>query len=452
MAKNMTQGNIFKCLLQFSIPLILSGLLQQLYGWADAFIVGRVVGEVALGAVGATGMIVNFFIMAITGFTAGLSILSANHYGRNEVEPIKGILSSFSVVLASVSLMVAAVCVWKTDAILIKMNTPAELFDMSRDYLLVIFAGIPCLALYNVYSAVLRGMGDSKAPFWSIVVSAITNVALDIVFVAGFHWGVTGAAIATVAAQFMMVVFIVWYTVRRYPMLSFVPGRGAMDLEMLKAGAKLGVPTAIQYSVTSFGSVILQQFMNGFGRVTVTAITTAYRVDTVIMLPIVNLSSAISTITAQNLGVGNRKRAQKAFAVGIAMEAGIALVLSALMMTCGGWFVSLFGVSTAVSDLGAQFFKTISWFYLAFGLSMGMRGFLDGTGDVVFTGIASMSSLAIRIFLSYLWAPNFGNMVIAYAEACAWCYLVLVCLLRYLWKSRQLEKMKEKSCHPVADS
>ena len=231
MAKNMTQGNIFKCLLQFTIPLIMRGLLQQLYGWVDAFIVGRIVGEVALGGVGATGMISNFFIMALTGFTAGLSILAAHHYGRNEMEPIRGLLSSFTMVLAVVSAVIAAICIWQTETILARMNTPAELFDMSRDYLMVIFAGVPCLALYNVYSGILRGMGDSKAPFWSIVVSAVTNVVLDLVFVAGFHWGVTGAAVATVAAQLMMVVFIVWYTISRYPTLRFTPGPGAMDRE-----------------------------------------------------------------------------------------------------------------------------------------------------------------------------------------------------------------------------
>lgn len=438
MARDMTQGNLAGNLIRFSIPLILSGLLQQLYNWADAFIVGHVEGELALGAIGATGVISNLFVTVITGFTVGLTVQTAQYYGRGERERMKDVLSSFVLVVGSLFLAAGLLAVWQSGNILRLMDTPEDLFEIALDYLRTVLLGVPFLAVYNVYSAVLRGMGDSKAPFFSIIVSAVSNVVLDLLFVGWFRWGAWGAALATVLAQGLMTAFLVCYTVRRYAALRFWIGRRAVNGLELCRGAALGVPTAIQSSISSCGGIILQNFMNGFGTATVTAITTAYRVDLVMMLPILNLGSGISTVAAQNLGAGDIGRARKALSVGLAMETVISLLLTVLMATCGGALIAMFGVSGEAEEIGRQFFRSIAGFYLAFGLSTALRGYLEGIGDVLFTSMASIAALGLRILLSYGLAEPCGMMIIAYAEGVSWIVLVLVNLARYAWKRRSV--------------
>lgn len=440
MAKDMTQGNLARTLISFSVPLIFSGLLQQLYNWADAFIVGNVEGGLALGAIGATGTISNFCIMAITGFTLGLSILSAQLYGQREMEKVRNVLSSFTFVVGGVFLLLGGLGILFTGEILRLLHTPEDIFEISRGYLRIILCGIPCLAVYNVYSAVLRGIGDSKAPFLAVIVSAVTNVTLDIIFVALLRYGAKGAAVATVIAQVLMTGFTVIYTVRRYPELRYRPNLYMIDKEILRRGAALGTPTAIQSSISSLGSMALQNFMNGFGTPTVTAITTAYRVDTVMMLPIINLGSGIATVVAQNMGVGNYRRARRTWYVGAVMIALISLLLSVLMMTAGGSLIAMFGVSQEEVEIGARFFRGIACFYLFFGFATSMRGFLEGMGDVLYTSITGMLALGVRIILSYGLADQFGRMIIAYAEAISWMTMILLYFVRLIWKKQSFEK------------
>ena len=202
-------------LITFSLPLILSGILQQLYNWADAFIVGNVEGERALAAVGATTTVINFYLMAITGFTLGLSILVGQRFGGGRTDSVPQVLSTFSVTLGVFFAILAAVGIWLTSPILHLLHTTPDTVLLAEAYLRIIFLGIPFLAVYNVYSAALRGMGDSRAPFLAVLISSVVNVALDLYFVAVLHWGVSGAAIATVVSQAAMTVFIILYAVKK---------------------------------------------------------------------------------------------------------------------------------------------------------------------------------------------------------------------------------------------
>jgi len=179
-----TSRSIALILIRFSLPLIFSGILQQLYSWVDAYIVGNIVGETALAAVGATGTIVNFFLMLITGFTLGLAILFGQKYGASERSELSIILSTFVLLLGTIAVILCAVSIYFTRPILTLLNTTPDSLDMAFDYLRIIFIGIPFLAVYNVYSAALRGIGDSRAPFWAVLISSVVNIILDILFVA----------------------------------------------------------------------------------------------------------------------------------------------------------------------------------------------------------------------------------------------------------------------------
>ncbi|MBQ3963991.1 MAG: MATE family efflux transporter [Firmicutes bacterium] len=478
--------SITRELIAFSIPLVLSGLLQQLYSWVDAFIVGNIVGEGALAAIGLTGAVNQLFIFGITGFAAGINILAARHYGGGNLRIQKHILYTFSIVLTAAVLLLAVSCTGAADAILRLLSTPEDIFADASTYLRIILCGMPFLALYNVYCAVLRGMGDSTLPLYSIVVSSAVNLVLDLLFVWGLSWGVAGAALATFIAQAAMTGYTVLRSLSKYPYLRFTykesqessasgyPASGdssglwqqqddgtfhpsheaAMSpkfrKDILRQGLALAAPITIQSIINALGCLVLQGFMNTFGSMTVAAITTAYRVDMVLLLPVVNLTTGISTLTSQNIGAGRPDRAQEVLKAGSKLMAAIAVVLTAVIFLFGKYFILLFGVSRETAELGGAFFTRLAAFYIIFSLAQAFRGYLEGRGDVLFSGLNAIAALILRIILSYALVGLFYNMVIAYAEGFSWAFMLALYMMRYQKiKNRPLGPTKNDPADPA---
>lgn len=432
MAVNMTEGNILKNLIKFSIPLILSGIMHQLYNWADSFIVGNVEGQNALASIGTTTYINAIFMVIIIGFTMGLSILAGQQYGRGEDTKLVQDLSTFTIVLGGISIIVTILGYLSSNSILNILHTPEEIFKNASDYLKIIMIGIPFIAVYNIYSAVLRGMGDSKAPMYSILISTIINIFLDIVFVYYFRFGVKGAAFATVFSQIIMALFIIFYTVKTYEYLKFRIEKNSVDIVILKEGIKLGLPVAIQSSVNSIGYLALQNFMNGFGVNTVAAITTCYKADSLVMMPIHNLSSSISTFVAQNIGAKNTKRAKECVNTGLKIMATMSLLLAVIMLFVGVKLIYLFGLRDESLEIGRNYFISECRFYVILGIGMTFKGYLEGRGDVKFTSVVGVLTLMIQIVFSYILVGFYSNMVIAYAEGYAWTFETVLFIIRYL--------------------
>lgn len=439
MGKDMTRGNIVKVLLLFTIPLVLSGLFQQLFNWVDAFIVGNVEGELPLASIGATTAIYNLCITAIIGFTSGLSVLSAQNHGKREFWKMRETLFSFMVILGAFFLIVSGLGIAFTTPIVEILDTPERLRVIASQYLKIMLMGVPFLAIYNVYTGVLRGAGDSKAPFVSIIISSIANVILDILFVAVLRQGAAGVAVATVISQIAMTLYIIGYTERTYPYLKYRIDKKIFEKLNMQTGARFGVPPTIQASISSIGNIILQKFMNGFGEQTIAAITTAYRVDSVIFLPIVNFGSGVATVVAQNIGAENEERAKKTLKIGLVMIAVISLCISVFIFFLGENLLALFGLSAESVAIGKTFFRTLAPFYLIYGFSMVIRGYVEGCGDMVFSSVVGITSLIVRIAASYLFVHVFATKIIALSEGFSWIILLAIYLLRY-WKKEQKVK------------
>ena len=439
MSGDMVRGGLAKSLIRFSIPLVLSGVLQQMYAWADAFVVGNLVGEGALAAIGATTALNNLFVMAITGLALGVSLLSAQLYGQGAKGEMEKLLATFTLTFGGVFLVLAGAGSLTAGTLLALIHTPGDIAGQAEEYLQIVLLGLPFVAVYQVYAAVLRGMGESKAPLYAVLAAALINVGLDLVLVGPCRMGVKGAAAATLAAQGMMAAFM-WFYAARYRALRLPhwKTRGWIEGALLRKGIGLGLPIAIQSSISSLGSVALQNFMNGFGSATVAAITTAYRVDTVIMLPVTNLSAGISTAAAQNIGARKPERARRALAVGSAMMMVVTAALAMLVAAVGGNLIAMFGVTAEATAIGRSFFRSISIFYPIYGLAMALRGYLEGIGDVLFSSGVGLSALGLRICLSYGLADIMGNQIISYAEAASWWAMLLLFALRFLWKKSRV--------------
>ena len=433
--KDMTQGNIAKVLLLFTIPLVLSGVFQQLFNWVDAFIVGNVEGELSLASIGATTAIYNLCITVIIGFTSGLSVLAAQHHGKRKFWEMRESLFSFACVLGGIFLTVAVLGMMFTTSIVTILDTPEKLILLASRYLRIMLLGVPFLAVYNVYSGILRGAGDSKAPFVSILISSLANVVLDILFIVVLGKGVAGAAIATVISQIAMTLFLVFYTEKNYPYLKYRLDKKIFEKDNILEGASFGVPPTIQASISSMGNIILQRFMNSFGEQTIAAITTAYRVDSVIFLPIVNFGSGVATVVAQNIGAENEERAKRTLKIGLIIITLISLSLTLFTFFFGEHLLAMFGLSADSVGIGKTFFRTLAPFYIIYGFSMVIRGYVEGTGDMVFSSVAGVLSLFARIAGSYLLVELLAGDVIAISEGLSWIVLLGIYMVRY-WRNK----------------
>ena len=421
-------------LLHFSLPLILGGILQQLYSWVDAFIVGHAEGDLQLGAIGATNVATSLFIHMILGFTLGLSILAAQEFGRGNREKIRRILHTFLPLMGLLCTLLAGVSIVAAKAFLHLLATPDEIFGYSLSYLRIALLGMPLLAVYNTYAAILRAMGNTKVAFYAILISAAFNFVLDMLLVVVLPYGVEGAAAATVIAQLTMALFIVFYTRRKYPDLVRSSG---FDRAAFSEGLSFGLPPMVQNSITSLGTLVLQNFMNGFGAVTVLAITTAYRVDTMLLLPVFNLAAAISNLIARSKGAGEGEKITKYLKSGLALMLAVTLVLTLLVYLLGAEFIAIFGVGGEAVLIGRQFFRDLAIFYMLFGTAQALRGALEGIGDITYCSAIGILTLGLRILFSYLLKAGMDQRAIAFAEGYSWICMLLLFVLRVAQKRRE---------------
>lgn len=425
-------------MLRFGLPLMMSGVLQQLYSWADAFIIGHAEGGMQLAAVGATTSLYGFLSNTILGLTLGLSIMAAQHVGAGRRERIRGVLSSFLPLLFAGYGLVALGVSFFLEPVLAVMDTPLEILADALAYLRIILLGVPFLACYNLYAALLRALGNTKAAFYAVLLSSCVNVALDILFVMVLSLGVAGAAAATVLSQIGMTVFIALYAAAKEPEILRPAAFRLPDRSVLSEGVRFAAPPAIKNSVTSFGHLTLQGFMNSFGATTVLAVTTAYRVDSITLLPIVNLGAAISIIAAQASGARDRKRIRACLKTGLILMLVISGLLAAVMFAFGALFIQFFGVTGDALWQGSVFFRDLSLFYPVFGISIVLQSVLEGIGDISFCSVIGVVSLALRIVLSFGMRPFFAERTIALAEGSVWVVTMAVFALRIAMRKKKL--------------
>lgn len=423
---DMTKGPLARNLILFCIPLLLGSLLQQLFGWADAFILGNSVGETALAAIGASGALTNFFLNAVIGFTSGVTILSANYFGRGDLSVQRSIFHTFLVTLVGAAIMLCTGIAVFAEPFLRLLDVPGDIFDQTLEYARIIILGVPFLAIYNTQAAVLRGVGDSRAPLYAVAISVVTNIGLDLLLMNVFGLGIVGAAIATVTAQVLMAVFLVLYAGRAHEALAWDPWKDRFDATLLKEGASLALPLTVQNVIVSAGNLLLTRFMNGFGSATVAGITTSYTIDGLIMLPLQSLATGIATAVSQNEGAREYERSDSCIALGLATSVVFSTIPALLVRFFGGDLVALFGVSAEVTAIGAGFFRAIAFFYIVNGIAGALRGYVEGRGWALFSGVTGVLTLLVRISLSYALVGTYGNMVIAYAEAFSWVFLACV--------------------------
>ena len=306
--KELTSGSPMKLILGFAVPLLFGMLFQQFYSLMDTIIVGRYLGVTALAAVGATGSI-NFLIIGFCqGICNGFGLPVAQRFGARDYDGVRKYVGNSAILSVLIGGVLTALTVIFCRQILVLMQTPSDIIDLSYNYIVVIFAGIPAIILYNILSSYLRSLGDSITPVIFLIVAAVLNIGLDLFFIICLHWGVFGAAFATVLSQAVSGVLCLFVIIRKFDILHLKRSDWVLDASYVRNLLIMGLPMGLQYSITAIGSVILQTAVNTLGSGAVAAMTAGSRISMFMMCPFDALGSTMATYGGQNVGAGKYDR------------------------------------------------------------------------------------------------------------------------------------------------
>ncbi len=403
MTQDLTTGNITRKIVLFALPLMLGNVLQQFYNLVDTLIVGRFLGADALAAVGASYTLMTFLTSIILGLCIGSSAYFAIQFGRGDANKLKtGIFLSF--ILIGVIAIVLNIFVFAgVDWIIKVLQVPEKIWQSMREYLVYVFGGIFAIFLYNYFANLLRAIGNSLIPLLFLGGAVVLNVALDTIFVVVFHWGIMGAAVATVISQYLSGLGLFIYCLAKCRKLR--PAREDMrwDADILKSIFQLSFLTCLQQSVMNFGILMVQGLVNSFGEIVMAAFAVAVKIDTIAYMPVQDFGNAFSTFVAQNYGAGKRERIWQGIKKSVQGVAVFCVVISGCVCAFAGPLMQIFvnGSSGAVIAVGVGYLRIEAAFYLGIGLLFLLYGYYRAVEKPGMSLVLTICSLGTRVVLAY---------------------------------------------------
>lgn len=388
----MTEGPIWKNLLFFAIPLLIGNLFQQLYNTVDSMIVGNFVGRHALAAVGTTENIINAFIGFFFGLGAGSSVVISQYYGAQDDLMVSRSVQTTITAAIILSLACAVGSQFLLPTFLRITAIPDDVYNEAFSYLKIIFYGMPGLLIYNLGSAIMRAVGDSRRPLYFLLFSTISNITLDLFFVAKLGWGVEGAAVATIVSQYAAAILVMAVLTIESGSYRIKWGSLGIDWKIFSQIFRIGLPGSIQMTITATSNVFVQSYINDFGSAVMGGWASYSKIDKVCMLPMMSISMAASTFVGQNLGAGLVDRAQRGVKVGSRLSLGIALPIIAIVIAFREQIVMLFNQDPLVVEYGSLFIGLNMIFFVFMGRNQILSGSLRGAGNTKIPVLLMMSS------------------------------------------------------------
>ena len=422
MYQDLAKGSITKGLLLFAAPMVAGNLLQQLYNIADTLIVGQALGRNALASVGSAFTLMTFLTSVFLGLSMGAGALFSIYQGRGDQTALRRAAAhAFALILAVTLVLALAVYLW-VDPILRFLQIPSELYGAMRTYLLIIFAGLLATFLYNFFACLLRAVGNSVVPLWFLGISALLNIGLDLLFVPVLHFGVAGAAAATVIAQYVSGGGLTLYTILRCREL--LPRRADLrwDGGILREILDLSLLTCAQQSAMNFGILLVQRLVDSFGPITMAAFAAAVKIDAFAYLPVQEFGNAFSTFSAQNYGAGQSDRLRQGLRQATAVSAAFSCAVAALVVVFARPLMGLFvqAGDTAVIACGVRYLRIEGTFYAAIGCLFLLYGFYRAVQRPGMSVVLTVVSLGTRVALAYALAGPVGEVGIWAAIPIGW--------------------------------
>lgn len=434
MNQDLTVGKPQTVLWKFCMPLFGSIIFQQLYNIADSLVAGKFVGENALAAVGNSYEITLIFIAFAFGCNMGCSVVVSRLFGAKDFKRMKTAVSTACIFSAAVCLLLMLIGIAGSDFLLQLIQTPGEVFADSKLYLDIYIWGLPFVFFYNIATGIFSALGDSKTPFYFLAVSSLSNIAVDIWFVTSFQMGVAGVAWATFLCQGVSCVLALLVVFRRLHRMETGQKAPLFDNQLLKQLVVIAIPSTLQQSFISFGNIIIQGIINGFGAPVMAGYSAAVKLNNLVITSFTTLANGISNYTAQNIGANKLPRIRQGFHAGIRMVWTLSLPLSLLYFFFGGYALRLFmKVPTQLAmQTGILYLRILSPFYFVVSAKLVADGILRGAGRMKQFMIATFTDLVLRVLLAFCFSGTaLGATGIWCAWPVGWCVATVLSLLAY---------------------
>lgn len=432
---DMTSGSPVKMILSFTFPIFIGNVFQQFYNMADAVIVGKFVGTQALAAVGSTGTIMFLIYGFVVGMTAGFTVLTAQKFGAGDMKAMRQTVAGASILSLIVGLILTAAFMILMKPWLMAMNTPADIFADAYAYIMIVSAGILAQMLYNLLASVLRALGNSKVPLYFLILSALLNIVLDLVLIIVFHMGAAGAAVATVVSQGVSGLLCLIYIVKCVPVLRMSRDDWRPSGYLLKTQMRIGIPMALQYSITAIGTMMVQSSLNILGSTLVAAYTAAGKIEQVVSQAYVALGTTLATYSAQNIGAGDVPRIRQGFRATTWIGVIYSFAAAALVMTVGKYMTYLF-VSEDVELIMNSvdlYLKCAGSLFIPLAIVNIYRNGIQGLGYGLLPMMAGVAELVGRGVMSVIAAQQKSYLGVCLASPAAWVLAALLLIAMYYY-------------------
>lgn len=455
MNKDMTSGNPSKILLYFALPMVCGNILQQFYNIVDSMIVGNFIGSEALAAVGASYPITFVLITVANGCGIGCGVVISQYFGAKLINKVKTSIFTSIIFISLFSFLIMICGIIFSGGILKLMNTPSNIFPDSYEYMKIYFMGVVFLFLYNIINSSFNALGNSKTPLKLLIFSSLLNIILDLLFIIKFKMGVAGAAYATIISQgfsaLLNLIFLLktiinmkYKSKETLNLMEFKSKANLFDIIILIKILKIALPSILQQSIVSIGNLFVQALVNSYGAVVIAGYAAATKIDSITILPMANMSNAISTFTGQNMGAQKTERVHKGYKASLIMIGIFCAFAALILFIFGHKLIGLFVNSSAAPEvitIGTQYMKIVSVFYFFMGLMVITNGVLRGSGDMKIFLASTLTNLSIRVIFAYILASQIGQSAIWWAVPLGWISASTISIVRYKsgkWKSKSI--------------
>ena len=444
---NMTQGSALKTIIRFSLPIMMSSMLQYNYHLVDNIIVGRYISTNALAAVGNVGAVNAFIIGAALGLTSGFTIPVAQSFGAGDGKKASHYAGSSITVSFLIGCVIVVIAHIISNPLLRLIGTPDEIIGLSAAYVNILYFAVPIQMLSNNFTAIARAVGESRKPLYFYIVSVIVNFFLDLLFIRNFGWGVEGAAFATMISHAVAAALCGIYIFRFNKNIEIKKSDLKLDLKTAGYQIKLGVPVSMQFTITSIGSMCMQSAVNSFGANVMAGITAANRVENLTNIPMSGLGVATQTFVGQNFGAKNYRRITESVRKILLLDIFISILMSATLYYGGPYVVSLFmkEINPEIMAVSKRYILAISQCYSLVAVLFVLRNSLQGLGYTYANAIAGAGELIGRISVAFIFSKIIGLPAVCYAAPAAWLMADIPLAVIFILKSREMKKLEAEN-------
>lgn len=440
--KEMTTGRALPLIVNFALPLLLGNILQQTYSLVDAAIVGKYLGIHALASVGASSSVIFLILGFCNGCGCGFGIPVAQKFGARDYSMMRRYVFVSLQLSIILSIIIAIFTSIFCADILRIMQTPDNILEGAYLYLLITFIGVPCTFLYSLLSSIIRALGDSRTPFWFLLLATVLNIILDLFCILVLKWGVFGAGIATVVSQGVSALLCYFYMFRHFEILKMNPGERKFQFFLAKKLLNIGIPMGLQFSITAIGSIMLQSANNALGTACIAAFTSAVRIKMFFLCPLESLGIAMATYSGQNYGAGKPKRIWEGIKASTRIMLIYALLTFVILITAARQLALLFVDPGETVILGNTelFLHVAACFFPVLGLLCILRYTIQGIGYTNLAMFSGVSEMIARTLVSLFAVPAFGYIAVCFGDPTAWIAANIFLIPAFIFVYRRIRK------------